>query len=319
MNPDRILRAIGAADEELIAEAADLSPKPKRRPLRRWAALAASLLVVAGLAVTAEASTGAVSNLLAPLFGCAQTEIVDRIGIPVGASCTADGYTLTAEAIIGDRYNFAVVYSLVREDGQPIDKNTHFATWDTSCRRLGSGGAIMGHLPGGDDPSKVYFFEKHNVSGSIIGRKVTVKFADLVIFSPDGEDIPLASGPWELSYTLRYEDTGKTISLWNLTVTDEEGIQYKLKKLSISPVGLHLDYTILNPVWNQVYTLSQQFILRLKDGTELTLNGSGRYHHGENDKTADCSFSSMYSTPIPFEDMEALIVCGTVIPLELTE
>ncbi|MBQ8834089.1 MAG: DUF4179 domain-containing protein [Oscillospiraceae bacterium] len=320
MNTDKLIHNLGNIDEDLIAEAAELRTRQKRRPrLPRWAAAAACLVLVMSLAVTAEASTGAVSNLLAPLFGCAQTEIVDSIGIPVGASVSADGYTLTAEAIIGDRYNFAVVYSLTRDDGQPIAENAHFATWDPSKSRHGSGGGSLRTVPDEEDPSRMYFIEEWSVSGSVIGRQMSVTMGDLVIYAPDGEDIPLASGPWELTYTLRYEDSGKTLPLWNLPVTHPDGTQYKFKKLDISPVGLHLDFTILDPVWGTVHTLHEQVILRLKDGTELLLEGNGSYHHKGGGKTAKGSYSAMYGIPVPFEDMEALIICGTVYPLELTE
>lgn len=321
MNARNILNALGKTDEGLLADTAALrDTRPKKRNLPRWAAVAACLALVMSLALTAEASTGAVSNLLAPLFGCAQTEIVDSIGIPVGVSASADGYTLTAEAIIGDRHNFAVVYSLTREDGQPIAEKAHFATWDTAGRRVGhGGGGSLRTVPDENDPSRLYVIEDWSVSGSIIGRQLSVKFADLGIYVPHGEDIPIAPGPWELTYTLRYEDSSKTLPLWNLAVTGGDGTQYRFKKLSISPVGLYLDFTILDPVWGKVHTLHEQVILRLKDGTELVLEGNGSYHHSQSGKTAKGSYSAMYGIPVPFEDMEALILCDTVYPLELSE
>lgn len=49
-----------------------------------------------------------------------QTELLDWMGVPVGASDTHNGVTITADAIIGDAYSYAVVYSIVREDGQPL-------------------------------------------------------------------------------------------------------------------------------------------------------------------------------------------------------
>ena len=42
------------------------------------------------------------------------------MGMPVGASDTDGGVTITADAIIGDTYSYAVVYSIAREDGQPL-------------------------------------------------------------------------------------------------------------------------------------------------------------------------------------------------------
>lgn len=57
--------------------------RPKRRPLRRMVILAAAAAILT-MSVGAELSDGSVSNLLAPLYGNAQTELVDNVGRPVG-------------------------------------------------------------------------------------------------------------------------------------------------------------------------------------------------------------------------------------------
>ena len=85
--------------------------------------MAACIALVLSIALTAEATNGTVSNLLAPIFGGAQTEIVDDIGVPIGASTSVNGYTLTVDAIIGDRYSVMIAYTLSRDDGQPIPEN----------------------------------------------------------------------------------------------------------------------------------------------------------------------------------------------------
>ena len=81
-------------------------------------AAAAVLTVGAGAAVVLTPAGEVFASVLggAP----AQTEILDRMGVPVGASDTHNGVTITADAIIGDAYSYAVVYSIAREDGQPL-------------------------------------------------------------------------------------------------------------------------------------------------------------------------------------------------------
>ena len=53
------------------------------------------------------------------VFGgsAAQTEIIDKIGYPVGASDTDNGVTVTADAVMGDAYNAVIVYTISRDDG----------------------------------------------------------------------------------------------------------------------------------------------------------------------------------------------------------
>ena len=59
-------------------------------------------------------------TVFTPLFGgaAAQTEVIDKIGRPIGASDTDNGITITAEAIMGDQYNAVIVYTLTRDDGE---------------------------------------------------------------------------------------------------------------------------------------------------------------------------------------------------------
>ena len=124
MRKDQVLDSLGRIDDEIIQKVnkARTVKNPKLK-IRRWAALAACFVLILSMALTAEATNGTVSNLLAPLFGGAQTEIVDKIGVPIGASTSVNGYTLTADAIIGDRYSVMIAYTLTRDDGQPIPEN----------------------------------------------------------------------------------------------------------------------------------------------------------------------------------------------------
>ena len=108
--------AIGDVREDWILDAEQAMGKKSQR---LWIRLLAASLALALLAlpVHAEYDNGYVSNLLAPLFGYAQTELVDSIGVPINASVEVGEYLLTAEAVIGDRYNVAIVYALTRQDG----------------------------------------------------------------------------------------------------------------------------------------------------------------------------------------------------------
>ena len=120
INREQLLDSLDQLDDELLLEADQARQQRPRRRLPRGLTAAACVALVLLATLTVEAQSGAVSSLLAPLFGGTRTEIVDHIGSPIGASVSADGYTITADAIIGDRYNLAVVYTLTRDDGQPL-------------------------------------------------------------------------------------------------------------------------------------------------------------------------------------------------------
>ena len=94
-----------------------------RRPVRRMALVAAAAVLV--LAMGTAGATGILRSaveVFSPLFGGApaQTEIIDQIGYPVGASDTDNGVTVTADAVMGDAYNAVIVYTISRDDGTAL-------------------------------------------------------------------------------------------------------------------------------------------------------------------------------------------------------
>ena len=97
----QIYEAIGEIRDSYIAEAEHLLYR-RRRPFLRKLAAACILLLLLVLPVGAELKNGYVSNLLAPLYGGAQTKIVDSIGVPLDASVTVGDYTLKAGSVAID-------------------------------------------------------------------------------------------------------------------------------------------------------------------------------------------------------------------------
>ena len=266
---NKLYDAITEIHDEYILDAENAS---KKRQSFRWKPLVAAVLVIVLLAipVSAEVVNGYVSNLLAPLFGGAQTEIVDKIGKPIGATVTADGYTLTADAVIGDQYNVAIVYTLSRDDGQPIPEGTHFAEWDTDIIWGASGGGSLTQVKNEEDPSKLHFIESWSRESPLIGRYVSAHFSNLEIYNENGEDIPITDGPWELKYTLRYEDTSVNIPVNALKVTDTNGKNYQINKISISNVGLRLEGVIFDPQWRGEPPFGAfEVCVRTKDGIKI--------------------------------------------------
>ncbi|MCI2105774.1 MAG: DUF4179 domain-containing protein [Intestinimonas sp.] len=321
--PENISDALELLADNTIQDAETVRRnKKKSKRWRKWIAVAACIALVFGTGVSAEASSGAVSNLLAPLFGGAKAELVGNIGVPVDASVSADGYTLTADAIIGDRYNVAIVYTLSRDDGEAIPDGIYFAGWETDIMFAASAGGSLQVVRNEEHPDQIHLVESWSRSIPLIGRVATVSFSDLSLSSTTGEDdILLAQGPWKLTYTLRYKDSTVKVPVHDLSVNDEFGEEYTIKKILLSPIGLHLE--IIAPVPERMgkdNVLMQNFhvSLLLSDGTNIALeaNAGGSYTMGN--KTADAHYAAMFDTPISLEEIEALILCDTTFPLNLS-
>lgn len=314
MSKDQILDSFGRIDDEVISKVNEArnARKPKLK-IRRWAAMAACFALIISMALTAEATNGTVSNLLAPLFGGAQTEIVDEIGVPIGASASVNGYTLTMDAIIGDRYSVMVAYTLSRDDGQPIPENIDFVS-----RGFNGSGYGTKILIDEEDSSTAHFHLRWHRNEPILGRIVTATFTDLIIDNGEN-DVVVAEGTWQIKYTLRYPDSTEELPVKNFEVVDDGGRKYKVKEIMLSPVGIHLDMVFYEPDYTGGIFKDFTMSLIMTDGTELSLpDGGGGGGWTEGDEKADVSYYAEFDIPIPREDIKAIVICGTTYELNNT-
>ena len=104
-------------DHLMQAQQAGQPARKHRRPLRRRvvAALAAAAVLTVGAGA---AYMGLASDAFAAVFGTEETEIIDKIGYPVGVSDTDAGFTITADAIMGDKYSVNIIYTITADDGR---------------------------------------------------------------------------------------------------------------------------------------------------------------------------------------------------------
>ena len=209
-----------------LMESAQASP---RRPhsFRRVAVVgvAAALVLSVGVA-GATGVLGEVGERFSALFGPAtQTEVIDQIGYPIGASVTADVITITADAIVGDTHSYAIVYSISREDGQPLVTQ---ATLDGSEEYEGrlplffeeydlrptgpldslssGGGGGFSHFYDADPTDNAIQFVAFWTSDTPIrSGKVSTTFRGLYDTTESyANKTLLAEGPWTLDFTMDF-------------------------------------------------------------------------------------------------------------------
>ena len=274
----------GAVDRVLASLAE--RPKPRRRGLHpALAAAAAAALLITG--VSAEMDSAAVTNLLAPAFGSTRTQLLEDIGRPVGASVSADGYTLTAEAILGDRYNFVIAYTITREDGQPIPELCFFEEIRDNLR--GSGGGY--YWPADDDPTDNQTRYYQECSRDLtLPHTLKLSFSDLVqcreVEEGEYEYTPLAEGPWELSFTCRYPDSSRALRAKGTVFSDQQGHAYTISALSLSYLGFHLTGTTSPGYGEGPEDRRRPPYATLTDGSQVSFGSSSLHFHGSGSKVS---------------------------------
>ncbi len=318
MNNGMILwDAVGEIPDGFLAEAEEVFLKKRRHLLRRLAAACLAILLIA-LPVGAEVKNGYVSNLLAPLYGGAQTKIVDRIGVPLDASVTVGDYTLKADAVIGDRYNLTIVYSLTHVEGKKLSEWTRFDGWESHGVRRNSG--FLSHQLS-EDGKTMYLMEQltGNQRLFLFKRDFQVDFTDLIIWDPEqAVDHPLQEGHWQLRFTIRYEDTTETVWRGKKAVTDQNGGVFTIRKIELSPVGMHMDFDFPACYFDDITKGHEAFQVRLllKDGTVVTIEDFGMGGGGKsNGETWDYNFRTMFDLPIPRENIQSILICDTQFPV----
>ena len=207
------------------------SPKDvgRHRPGRRLAlaaCLAAALAVCGGGAAVAAGVLPNPADVLSDVFSeaPAQTDLLDDIGRPVGASATSNGVTVTAEAVVGDRSNYAVVYSVefddpsVLEGIEPNENGTLPLVADASSRvdgTLSGGGAAWFYDADPEDSAIQYAeamgFDTWNGEG-IVGRTMRFSLSGIRAVEDAGETRAIATGTWDLKFEMNYVDTTVNLS-----------------------------------------------------------------------------------------------------------
>lgn len=323
-------------------------PRIARHPVRtvaRIAAVTAVLAIVIGGAGTAMA-TGVLplpSDMLSDIFDgpASQTEIIDRIGRPVGASCSNNGVTVTADAIMGDKDMVTIAYTLTFDDPAALKK----------LSEPGENGTIAGSVDGNvyvdgehggqgqswlidknpNDSSIQYFAQFSVESPGLMGRTVRTHINSLVV-PRAGKELPeykkILTGPWDLKFQLNYEDTSVTIPA--PTSVNFNGTKATIQEATVSCVGVSVRYNIDRSIEhdNNSGKMSQNMeesmdavgniplIVTFKDGhVEDATSHSGYFANKLDNGTTDVHKTWPFSQVCDTDKIASVQIGDTVIPM----
>lgn len=327
-------------DRLLHTQAQPAAPCRQRAPLRRIAAIG----IAAALVFTMGAGATVVYNKLASeafsgVFGTAQTEIVDKIGRPIGASATSNGVTITADAIIGDKYHYAITYTIQKDNGTAFDFDPAdvvngkylplmFGEWDTDIGwNSGRHGSSYFYDADPND-NAIQYVEMMETGEKLTHRTAKAKFKNLRLLT-ENEDRVIAEGKWSLKFDLNFEDA--SISLPAGQTMDLHGMAATIDEITLSPIALRVDYTVDEEVqWDEQaesgresahdreqmlrYFESVSIILTKTDGTTIDLSNAGGGVKPRNGKTI-CQKGSVFEEIVPLEEIDHITVNGIEIPV----
>lgn len=323
-------------------------PRIARHPVRtvaRIAAVTAVLAIVIGGAGTAMA-TGVLplpSDMLSDIFDgpASQTEIIDRIGRPFGASCSNNGVTVTADAIMGDKDMVTIAYTLTFDDPAALKK----------LSEPGENGTIAGSVDGNvyvdgehggqgqswlidknpNDSSIQYFAQFSVESPGLMGRTVRTHINSLVV-PRAGKELPeykkILTGPWDLKFQLNYEDTSVTIPAPKSV--NFNGTKATIQEATVSCVGVSVRYNIDRSIEhdNNSGKMSQNMeesmdavgniplIVTFKDGhVEDATSHSGYFANKLDNGTTDVHKTWPFSQVCDTDKIASVQIGDTVIPM----
>ena len=317
-----------------VAAVVEPLPRPTRRSRALVIAAAAAVLALA-VGCTAYAS-GMLGRASAPAKETpATTEVVDGIGRP-DAHASSDGVTVTAEAVMGDRSNYAIVFSIAKDDGTPFEgirenqdgtlalrfENLATATVDDAPSR----GTVSYFFDADPHDNAIQFVKASTIDThggtSFVGKDVYVKLHDLLAFDEDGEARTLVEGAWKMDFVADCADLSVDLPAGQTFAFDEGTAT--INAIMISPLSLSVDLTIDFPIEVNVIGFDTpqskrlQYLpltVNMKDGTviDATRKAGGGVEVREQTTVTDKSMA--FDKILDLDQVKSVTVGGVEIPM----
>ena len=320
------------------AQSAQSAPPVRRRPLWRTAVIAAALAAMLAVSAGASGILKTAAESFAGIFGAgaAQTEVIDMIGRPIGASDTDNGVTITADAILGDRYNAAIIFTIRRDDGTPLlpegTKAEDLLLGGTGGADLNVRGGVHGSawfVTDEADPSAIQMVQTFSSDVPLTNCTADADFQSLCRWDEAaGQAVPILEGSWNFRFDVDYEDASLTFG-GGETFT-QGGMTFTVDQVSVSPIAVQVSYRADREVqWSdqtsgrlpeedsmqlRKYLENIEILLTKTDGTVIDLSSSGGSVGAEDGYTA-CTKGGVLEEILPLEELASISVGGVVYPV----
>lgn len=307
-------------------------------PFAKIASVAACLVCVLTLTAEAAGIPTPVSRWLGPIFGnrVAQTEVIDSIGIPLDAYDTDNGITIRAEAVIGDAYNTAILFSITRDDGEPIlpeDITVNqliLGGWASISKQEGGAHGASRFLDPDPGDNSIQYLMLRSFDMPMTKEPAVVQFTDLKYLNTETEEPEvLYEGKWRFRFEVDYEDT--SLVMGNNETFMQEDMLFTITEVRISPIAIRISYEVDSEVqWSDAhsgrlpeedrrqqerYMENVSVLLVKKDGTIIDMSLSGGSIQPKDGKTY-CTKSDVLPEIVPLAELDRVIVGDVEYPLQ---
>ena len=328
--------------EQILAAQSQPVPYKRKFHLPRLAVIGVAAAMVLTIGAGASGALHSAGEAFAGVFGgsAAETEIIDKIGRPIGASDSNNGVTITADAIIGDKYHYAITYTIAKDDGTAFDVDNFgsdylhlplmFEQQDTYFGNMGGAHGTSSFYDADPNDNTIQFVEMRETDHEIPHNTAKATFENIRM-QYNGQDDMFIEGKWKLKFEMNFEDTA--ISLPAGQTMQLNGMDMEINAITLSPIALRVDYSVDSEIkWDenaksgrvsekdrksqQKYFEDLSIFVNKKDGTSIDLSLSGGSVKPENGKTI-CQKGEVFAQILPLEDIASITVGELEIPVNV--
>lgn len=284
----------------------------QKKRVERFLALLAICALLVSLGTAAMATLSTDNRLLKVLHADSESQIaqLDEMGTPIQQASKADGYTVTVQEAISDRYNTWVLIDVEGPEDVALDENcVFFKNINIQMEHSSSYGYTIYPLPDENpNDNQLSFILDFSARKKLAGQKLTLQLGTFLenelneALEITGERL-LAEGPWEFWFELPRQDT--TVTMWQWKRLQYQDESFLLQKIEVSPLSIVFQETKLSAA---VYLrLSKEAVyVYLKDGTQLTLNSNSGGSGG-----LEMQYQYDFPFPLDLAEIDKIVYCGT--------
>ena len=267
-----------------------------------------------------------VSEVFREIFhlGTDTAQISDDVGGSLGISDTDDDVTVTADAVLGDDYNFVIVFSIKKRDGTAFEKrdiqvlsnsrnDIGFRSMEIRTdKKLGTERGYFRFYDVNPDATSIQFlYSCATNTNDSIGAKATASFIDFGYYNSSTKFVPIVTGHWDMTFPLNYADSTRHFAV-NQKIK-QDGKTIIIKKADVSLVGFYLEFEIRDTGDRELKEEMLDIIDRipmelvLADGKKINLRDKSKGFSGWIDGNNICaSYGNVFYEIIPIEQMDSL-------------
>lgn len=312
--------------------------RAKRFGIRGAAAacLAVCLLVTGVAGASAAGLLKPVSDAFTKVFHLTSDDekVAEKMGKSLGKSVVSNGIRVTADAVIADPFAYAVVFSIEREDGKPLEDGQKLAsdTWDFGNADINvtdqnGDGAIWGESYSYDETPEDSAIQYVMIASSdhkikAKNNNISVQLSDLYHLDREkgNKKDYTVKGDWRMELSFP-ESSNELVAKGEAKVLELDGNLFTVEDISVTPISYHLTFSMnassgLSAAKGANLLDKCVMELELKDGKRLGLKDGANVVRSEG-KRLQFTYGDTFESLVHLEDVKAIHIGELKIPMQI--